>query len=228
MRRWIGIVGVAAGALLAQDLAAQQMTAPPRRPASLAPAPAAEPEALAAAVAAAAATAAGAGVSPSTSAATAPAANAPAAAAPVAAPAVGPETGLPLPRFVSLKTSTGRARRGPSDSHRVDWVYMRRDLPLRVTGEFEHWRRVEDSEGEGGWVHYSLLSGVRTVLVTRDMAPLQASPMPGAPEVAYLEAGVVARIMTCTPHWCRLSVDGSRGWIDRGALWGVEPDEVLN
>jgi len=221
MRRTIGIVVTLAGILLTQDLTAQQMSAPPRRPATFAATPAADPVALAAAAATAAALAA-----------TPPAAVPPTAAAPAAgaapAPAVGPETGLPLPRYVSLKTSTGRARRGPSDSHRVDWVYTRRDLPLRVTGEFEHWRRVEDSEGEGGWVHYSLLSGVRTVLVTRDMAPLQASPQPGAAEVAYLEAGVVARIMACTPHWCRLSVDGARGWIDRGALWGIEPDEVLN
>ncbi len=151
----------------------------------------------------------------------------PAVAAPPA-PAVGSETGLPLPRYVSLKTSRGRARRGPSDSHRVDWIYTRRDLPLRVTGEFEHWRRVEDSEGEGGWIHYSLLSGVRTLLVTRDMAPLRAAPRPDGDAVAYLEAGVVARIMECAQDWCRISVDGARGWIDASMVWGVNPAEVLN
>lgn len=154
-----------------------------------------------------------------------PAAMAPTAAAP---PSVGSETGLPLPRYVSLKTSRGRARRGPSDSHRVDWIYTRRDLPLRVTGEFEHWRRVEDSEGEGGWIHYSLLSGVRTILVTQDMAPLRDAPRPDAAEVAYLEAGVVARIMECAQDWCRVSVDGMRGWVDTHMVWGVDPGEVLN
>lgn len=145
-----------------------------------------------------------------------------------AMPSVGPETGLPLPRYVSLKTNRGRARRGPSDSHRVDWIFTVRDLPLRVTGEFEHWRRVEDSEGEGGWIHYSLLSGVRTVLVTGDMVPMRASPLSDAPEVAILERGVVARIMECSTTWCRLSVEGERGWVDRSALWGVDPGETLN
>ncbi|MCW1932400.1 SH3 domain-containing protein [Pararhodobacter zhoushanensis] len=150
--------------------------------------------------------------------------------APTAAPAqvVGTETGLPLPRYVSLKTSRARARRGPSETHRVDWVYTRRDLPLRVTGEFEHWRRVEDSEGEGGWINYALLSGVRTVLVQQDMTPMRARPAPNAPELAYLEAGVVARIMECDPSWCRVSIDGTRGWVDRSVLWGVDPGEVLN
>lgn len=150
------------------------------------------------------------------------------AAPQTAARTLGAQTGLPLPRYVSLKTSYGRARRGPSDSHRVDWVYTRRDLPLRVTGEFEHWRRIEDFEGNGGWVHYALLSGVRTLLVTQDMAPMRASPREGAAEVARLEAGVVARIMECNPDWCRINAEGTRGWVARSAVWGLEPGEVLD
>jgi len=140
----------------------------------------------------------------------------------------GPETGLPLPRYVSLKTTEGRARRGPNRSHRVDWIFTRRDMPLRVTAEFEHWRRVEDNEGQGGWMHYSLLSGVRTALITRDMAPMRSQPRPGASEVAYLEHGVVARIMSCDPEWCRLRVENLRGWVARDALWGVEAQETLD
>jgi len=143
-------------------------------------------------------------------------------------PQIGPETGLPLPRYVSLKTSAGRARRGPSTSHRVDWVFAHRNMPLRITGEFENWRRVEDSEGEGGWMHYSQLSGVRTVLVTRDMVPMLERPQLDAPQVALLEAGVVAHIIECLFDWCRLSVDGTRGWVDRTALWGLDPGELLD
>ena len=90
----------------------------------------------------------------------------------VAQEARGQVTNLPLPRFVSLKASEGNVRRGPSLSHRIDWVYKRRDLPLRITAEHGHWRRVEDRDGMGGWVHYSLLSGTRTVLVEQDMLQL--------------------------------------------------------
>ena len=141
---------------------------------------------------------------------------------------VGSDSGLPLPRFVSLKTSEARARRGPSLTHRVDWLYTRRDLPLRVTGEYEHWRRVEDSEGQGGWIHYTLLSGVRTVVVQSDLTPMRSNPQPNAHEIALLETGVVAHIMECDPDWCRLSIDGSRGWVERGALWGLFPHELLD
>lgn len=140
----------------------------------------------------------------------------------------GPETGLPLPRFVSLKSGEGRARRGPSRAHRVDWIFTRRDMPLRVTAEFEHWRRVEDHEGQGGWMHYSLLSGVRTALITRDMVTMRSQPRSNATEVAHLERGVVARIMSCQPEWCRLRVENQRGWVTREALWGLAPGETLD
>lgn len=140
----------------------------------------------------------------------------------------GPETGLPLPRYVSLKSNEGRARRGPNRSHRVDWIYTLRDMPLRVTAEFEHWRRVEDHEGQGGWMHYSLLSGVRTALVMAEMVPMRSQPRENAHEVAYLEQGVVARIMSCDPVWCRLRVDNLRGWVAREALWGIDPHEMLD
>jgi len=143
-------------------------------------------------------------------------------------PARGPVTGLPLPRFVSLKSGEGNARRGPGMTHRVDWVFRHRGMPLRVTAEFEHWRRVEDAEGLGGWMHYSLLSGVRTVLVTEDMTALRLQADDRAPVTAWLEAGVVARVQSCGPTWCRLDAERLRGWAPRSALWGLDPDETLN
>jgi SH3-like domain-containing protein len=150
------------------------------------------------------------------------------ATATAAAQERGAVTGLPIPRFVSLKSGEGRARRGPGLTHRVDWVYQRRGMPLRVTAEFEHWRRVEDNEGAGGWMHYALLSGVRTVLVQSDMLPLRVQSDDRASVAAYLEAGVVARIMSCGPEWCRLNADGLRGWARKSDLWGVLPEETID
>lgn len=149
-------------------------------------------------------------------------------AAQAAAPQIGANSGLPIPRFVSLKYSEVNARRGPSESHRIDWLYQRRGLPMRVTAEFEHWRRVEDAQGEGGWIHYSQLSGTRTVQVIADRVPLLSRPAPGAGEVAILEANVIAHIMECGLDWCRLSIDGTRGWARRDAFWGLMPSEVLD
>lgn len=139
----------------------------------------------------------------------------------------GPVTSLPLPRFVSLKTDEGNARRGPGLTHAVDWVFTRRDMPLRVTAEYGHWRRVEDRDGAGGWVHYALLSGVRTAIVETPMEALRARPEPDAPEVARAEAGVVARLLECQGAWCRIGAEGLRGWVPRTSLWGVARDETI-
>jgi SH3-like domain-containing protein len=146
--------------------------------------------------------------------------------APPRDPGIGPETNLPLPRFVSLKTNEGNVRRGPSLSHRIDWVFTREDMPLQIVAEFGHWRRIIDREGVGGWVHYSLLSGNRTVIVDQDMLPLRTRPQSDAPESALLESGVIARLGQCLPDWCRISAGGYRGWAPKTALWGVGPDEV--
>jgi SH3-like domain-containing protein len=140
----------------------------------------------------------------------------------------GPVTGLPLPRFVSLKANEANVRRGPSTSHRIDWVFARRDMPLQVTAEYENWRRVVDRDGLGGWVHYIMLSGVRTVIIDTDMEPLYARQDESSPQEAILEAGVVARVEECTLNWCQLSTAGYKGWAPKSAIWGVGADEVLD
>ncbi|MEY1554584.1 SH3 domain-containing protein [Yoonia sp. R2331] len=148
-----------------------------------------------------------------------------AANAPATAPLFGPETNLPLPRFVSLKAQESNVRRGPSLSHRIDWVFRRKSMPLQVIAEYGHWRRVIDREGQGGWVHYTMLSGVRTVIIDTDMTALRAKPDATAHERAVLEAGVIARLGSCAAGWCELTAAGYRGWAPQDGLWGTLPGE---
>lgn len=138
----------------------------------------------------------------------------------------GPVTNLPLPRFVSVKASEANVRRGPGLGHRIDWVFTRRHLPLEVTAEYGHWRRVRDIEGAGGWVHYSLLSGVRYVLITAPDTALRRKPDPGAPIAARAEAGVVAELGDCLPDWCHVTAEGIGGWARKDQFWGVEAEEL--
>lgn len=141
----------------------------------------------------------------------------------VTAAELGPVTNLPLPRFVSLKAAEGNVRRGPSLNHRIDWVFKHRNMPLEITGEYGHWRRVRDRDGAGGWVHYSLLSGNRTVIIEQDMLPLLMKPDPKSPVNAQVELGAVARLDECINGWCRIRAERYRGWVPQASLWGVEP-----
>jgi SH3-like domain-containing protein len=140
----------------------------------------------------------------------------------------GSVTNLPLPRYVSLKTSEGNARRGPGLTHRIDWVFNRAGMPLRVTAEYENWRRIEDAEGVGGLVHYSLLSGTRSALVTASLLDLRATPLPDGAVLLQAEAGVIGRLVECRPDWCRVTIDGERGWAPKTDLWGVDPGEAFD
>jgi len=141
---------------------------------------------------------------------------------------LGDVTNLPLPRFVSMKADEGYARRGPSQGHRIDWVFKHRNTPLRITGEYEHWRRVEDVDGQGGWMHFRLLSGVRTVLVTQDQAILKRRDYEDSQVVAKLEKGVIGFLKECSENWCKVSIEGKRGWLPKSHIWGVEADEIRN
>ncbi|MBA4489873.1 SH3 domain-containing protein [Paracoccus sp. S1E-3] len=147
--------------------------------------------------------------------------------APAAAEVVrGPVTRLPVPRYVSLKGNEGNVRRGPSLSHRIDWVFRHAGMPLRVVGEFGHWRRVEDRDGAGGWVHYQLLSGVRTAIVQQDMVELRGRPDLNAGVIAVAEGGAIVRLGKCEINWCQISGGGAKGWVEKAAIWGVDAEEI--
>jgi len=126
---------------------------------------------------------------------------------------LGPETNLPIPRYVSLDAGKVNMRRGPGLDYRKDWVYHRRGLPVRVVDEYGHWRRVVDSDDVGGWVYHALLSGRRTALVTAPLATLRRRPGAGAAPVARAEQGVIVRLGECEGAWCRVEARGVEGWI---------------
>ena len=141
-------------------------------------------------------------------------------------------SGLPVPRFVSLKTDRVNVRGGPDKDHDVVWIYTRMGLPVEITAEFENWRRIRDSDGTEGWVYHSMLSGKRTAIVhlksKTDLGPLYAEPDAHSPVTAELQPGVLGAIKRCTGTWCRLSGDGFDGWIEQNRLWGVYPDEKID
>src|ERR1700704_2369957 len=107
-------------------------------------------------------------------------------------------SGLPVPRYVSLKSDHVNVRAGPTKDNDVAWVYTRSGLPVEITAEFENWRRVRDSEGAEGWVYHSLLSGRRTAVITMkskdDLAPLHDSADSTSALAARLQAGVVVQV----------------------------------
>ena len=141
-------------------------------------------------------------------------------------------SGLPVPRYVSLKSDHVNVRAGPTKDNDVAWVYTKAGLPVEITAEYENWRRVRDSEGAEGWVYHSLLSGRRTAVVTMknkdDLASIYDTADPTSAVAARLQAGVVAQVKRCKDGWCRIIGAGFDGWIEQQRLWGVYADEKVD
>ncbi len=134
-------------------------------------------------------------------------------------------SGLPVPRYVSLGAQEVNMRTGPGTRYPVKWIYNRKTYPVKVEAEFDIWRKIRDRDGEHGWVHGSLLSGRRTVIIAGDpalhMQTLYDKPHPASQAVLRAEDGVIADLLECQPDWCRVRIDGKKGWVIRDGLWGL-------
>src|SRR5689334_19701888 len=131
-------------------------------------------------------------------------------------------SGMPVPRYVSLKFDKVNARAGPGDDHKLLWVYRARGLPLQVIAETLEWRRVCDPEGATAWVHKRVTDGRRTVMNTHaGPQALFRRPKPDARAAAYLNPKALATLDRCSKGWCKVSADHAGGWVPEGALWGT-------
>lgn len=134
-----------------------------------------------------------------------------------------------IPRFVSLRADKVFVRTGPALRYPIKWVFQKEGLPVEVVQEFDTWRKIRDHEGEEGWIHQSLLSGRRRVMIEGDArVSLRRQANEEAQIVAFAEPRVVAELRACQDNWCSISKDGYRGWVPRNLLWGVYGHENFN
>jgi SH3-like domain-containing protein len=142
------------------------------------------------------------------------------------------QTGLPLPRFVSLKSERVNVRRGPSNEHSVAWVFTRKALPVEIVAEYDHWRRIRDSEGAEGWVYHSLLSGRRTVIAAPwangAAIDLHSAAKASSSLVAKVSSGAVGSLNSCDGKWCSAEFGSYQGYIPQERLFGVYPNETYD
>ncbi|MBL8782387.1 MAG: SH3 domain-containing protein [Alphaproteobacteria bacterium] len=148
------------------------------------------------------------------------------APAPVAPPMVA--TGMPVPRWVTVKAERVNVRRGPSLDQDVLWTYVKTGTPVEVIAEYDAWRRIRDVDGVTGWVKGAMLDGRRNVVVTgRVNTAILGEPKADAEAVAFAEPGLVAKLVACAGEWCEISSRGYDGYVARDRLWGVYEHETV-
>lgn len=160
---------------------------------------------------------------------TSPVSAAASTTAPADLPEKGADSGLPLPRFVSLAAEKVNARTGPGSRYPIAWQYQRRGLPVEVVAEYEYWRRIRDHDGTETWVHKNLTSGKRYAVVEGIVRALYKKPDSATEVLLTAEPGVQARLRKCPDiAWCQVEIAGTRGWMPRSSLWGLYPSETFD
>lgn len=142
-------------------------------------------------------------------------------------------SGLPIPRFVSLRSDKVFVRTGPALRYPIKWIYTKDNLPVEIVQEFDTWRKIRGIEGDEGWIHQSLLAGKRYGVVQNpDGAHLMRKPQSDAQiknqPVALIEENVVIELLSCSGAWCEASASGFQGWMERKFIWGVYAQEELD
>ncbi len=158
----------------------------------------------------------------------------PAPAAAAEAAQRGAATGLPLPRFVSLKSGRVNLRIGPGRDYPVSWRYVKAGIPVEIIQEYDNWRRIRDADGTEGWVMQSLLSGKRTAIAApwnqgnaEKLVGLYSEAGASAGQVAVLEPGVLTRVESCNGDWCKVDASGASGYVRQSEIWGAYPGEIV-
>ncbi len=141
-------------------------------------------------------------------------------------------SGFPVPRYVSLRSDKVNLRQGPGKDYAIKWVFKRINLPIEVIAEYEHWRKVRDSQGTEGWVFHRMLTGRRTALITpsktkQDVTFLYSAASNKSQPTAKVESGVLASVSECNGQWCLIEALRISGWIKQSLLWGVYPGEKV-
>jgi SH3-like domain-containing protein len=137
-------------------------------------------------------------------------------------------SGMPIPRFVSLKSEEVNVRTGPGTRYPIQWVYRREGWPVEIIEEFDQWRKIRDLEGTSGWVHKGMLAGSRTALVRgKGARVVRADPDEKAHALFKVEPMVLAKLGECGKEWCRVQVSNRKGWLKKSQIWGVYPGETL-
>lgn len=140
----------------------------------------------------------------------------------------GSDTGLPLPRFVSLRADRINMRTGPGLRYPIEWVFVRPNLPVEVINEFENWRRIRDWQGTTGWVHRSMIEARRFAIVDGGDRYIRDTPAVGSPGVGIAQSGALGELVECSDDWCSVNFGEVAGWLPREHLWGTYPGERIN
>ena len=141
---------------------------------------------------------------------------------------IGNETGLEIPRYVSLKSNDANIRVGPSKNYPIVIKYIRKNFPLKILEEYGEWRKVEDFKKNNGWIHKSLISGNRTgIVLSKESKNITLLNTINGNVIGEVGQGIIIYLKKCKIDWCLISTGNFKGWMDKKYIWGIKETEVF-
>ena len=141
---------------------------------------------------------------------------------------IGKETGLEIPRYVSLKSNDANIRVGPSINYPIEVKYIIKNYPLKILEEYEEWRKIEDFKKNIGWIHKSLISGTRTgIILSKDYKNIDLLNTLDGTVIGEIGKGNIVYLEKCKIDWCLVSIRNFKGWIHKKYIWGVKEKEII-
>ena len=141
---------------------------------------------------------------------------------------IGKDTGLEIPRYVSLKSNDANIRVGPSKNYPIEIKYIKKNYPLKVLEEYEEWRKVEDFKKNIGWIHKSLISGTRTgIILSNYNKNIKLLNTLNGDVIGEIGKGNIVHLEKCKIDWCLVSAGNFKGWMNKKYIWGVKQNEII-
>ena len=142
---------------------------------------------------------------------------------------IGSQTGLEIPRYVSLKSNDSNMRVGPSKNYPIKLNYISKNYPVKIIDEYLDWRKVEDFEKNIGWMHKSLLTGERYGLIlSRNKRSVNIYNSINGKVIGEINTKLIVRLSKCKIDWCFILINNYKGWIRKKNIWGVKGNEKFN
>ena len=122
--------------------------------------------------------------------------------------------------FLSLKKSKVNVRYGPSIESPIKFVYRKINLPIKQIDKKENWRRVIDLKNNSGWIHWSQLKPINSIIPLEDKI-LFKKPSNFSKPLAKIQRGRVLVLKKCKEGWCKIKSKNYKGWIKTYNIWGT-------
>ncbi len=124
--------------------------------------------------------------------------------------------------FASLRSSETNVRSGPGRLYPIKFTYKIKNIPILITDEYDNWNEIKDYEGQTGWINKSLITKKRSLMIrtSKSFAKMYKSNNNKSKVIYKLENNVIGDYIECVKNWCKIEIEGKKGWVEKNDLFG--------